>query len=56
MATPRPKTFVALRDFTIGDESFVTGQQIPNGLTLVRLIDLGGFVAEGTPKESSDAD
>lgn len=57
MATPKPKEFRALRDFTIGDESYSAGDPVPNGLSLVRLIDLGGFVEPtSAPKESPNAD
>lgn len=46
---PKPKTFRAVRDFSVGGVMYVTGQEVPVTPTLVRLISWGGFVTDEKP-------
>lgn len=56
----KPKTFRATVDFIIGTESYATGDVVPAGPNLARLIDYGYVAADesktpnDTKKEGSD--
>lgn len=51
--TITPKTFVAVRDFTIGQSTYVAGDEVPHGRHLAQLLELGGFVEEASASKSS---
>jgi len=46
---PKPKTFRAVRDFTVGGVLYPRGAVIPPTPLLARLLSWGGFVTSGPP-------
>lgn len=46
---PTPKKFVAVRDFSVGDARFKTGDEVPNpSLALSNVLQFGDMFVEAT--------
>jgi hypothetical protein len=55
MATPRPKTFRAVRDFRIAGEAFAEGDVVPPGIALATALKFDDrFVVAESRRRQSD--
>lgn len=53
-SNPRPKDFYAVRDFSVDGTTYRTGDVVPHGTLLRRLIAWGGFVTD-QPKTEEES-